>query len=542
MGGIGSAVARSACALAQAGNDVHVFTLTLPPDAHSQLPAGLTIHQTHDLAARVQGGMVSSELAASVHAGGDGIYRLSLASILCHQLKCHHAQAPFDVVEPPEVEALGLPLLLDPHFDAPVITHLHCCTALARKFNGDPTTADKQLLSALEFAAIHLSDALCAPTNAVVQATRTCCRIDGDVAIIPHAFASAAEFAPPGDEGPILFVGRLERLKGVEAIADALNLFLPKYPTATFRFIGPDTSTAPGHASMQQWILSRLRPEIRPRVEFAGELPAGEIARQWQRARFGVMPSLWENFSMALCEAMSAGRTVIVAHGTGSVELIADSALITPPNSPARLAAAMEHLWTDRNTLHRFSRSAYERIGAFAPDTIAQRRVEFYRRVISEFRRSTRNKLASLPPACAAAILPALVRMTSSLSGIPADLQTPGTRLLKVMDEVKDSTGSPAQILLYGAGKHTARVLSERHVWESRNHRVVGIIDDHPRFAQSPVYLDLPVQSLDRATARLLAGSQLPPVVLSTDTYEDQFWNQSAPLRDAGVPVYRLYS
>jgi len=107
---------------------------------------------------------------------------------------------------------------------------------------------------------------------------------------------------------------------------------------------------------------------------------------------------------------------------------------------------------------------------------------------------------------------------------------------------LESRAGHPAEVVLYGAGKHTARLLSERYQWESRRHRVVGIIDDHPRFAQTPVYLDLPVQSMGAAAARVLAGQALPPVVLSTDTYEDQFWAQSAPLREAGVPVFRLYS
>jgi hypothetical protein len=70
----------------------------------------------------------------------------------------------------------------------------------------------------------------------------------------------------------------------------------------------------------------------------------------------------------------------------------------------------------------------------------------------------------------------------------------------------------------------------------------MGIIDDHPRFKTEPVYLDLPVESLGAAHARLKAGQAILPVVLSTDTYQDQFWQQAAPLREAGVAVYRLYS
>ena len=49
-------------------------------------------------------------------------------------------------------------------------------------------------------------------------------------------------------------------------------------------------------------------------------------------------------------------------------------------------------------------------------------------------------------------------------------------------------------------------LLAERHAWESRGHRVVGLIDDHPRFAEGGSYLDLPVWSV-RAVERRVAAS-----------------------------------
>ena len=99
----------------------------------------------------------------------------------------------------------------------------------------------------------------------------------------------------------------------------------------------------------------------------------------------------------------------------------------------------------------------------------------------------------------------------------------------------------PASVLLYGAGKHTDRLLSERHRWERHGHRVVGLIDDHPRFLQMPRYLGLPVRPLADVQSDAVAGNPLPAVVLSTDTYEDQFWQQTTSLRDHGVRVFRLY-
>jgi hypothetical protein len=92
-------------------------------------------------------------------------------------------------------------------------------------------------------------------------------------------------------------------------------------------------------------------------------------------------------------------------------------------------------------------------------------------------------------------------------------------------------------VILYGAGKHTARLLSQRHCWERHGHRVLGLIDDHPRFVSTPIYLGLPVRSLADASS---AGN-LPAVVLSTDTYAEQFWEQTQLLRDNGVSVFKLY-
>src|ERR1700722_12013541 len=81
MSGIGAAVRQIALALAAAGHDVHVFTVALPEDADR--PTALTIHECDDLAALINRNQLPAASAASIQAGGDGVYRLSLAWRLC---------------------------------------------------------------------------------------------------------------------------------------------------------------------------------------------------------------------------------------------------------------------------------------------------------------------------------------------------------------------------------------------------------------------------------------------------------------------------
>ncbi len=139
----------------------------------SRTPSNITLHETPDLANRVQQNLLAPPLSAAISAGGEGLYRLALAQLLCAAfLQAHHDQ-PFDIVEAPEVEALGLPLLLSNACDIPVVTHLHCCTAIAHAGNQCAIGAEQRLVQALEFAAIHLADALCAPTQSIVNLTHS---------------------------------------------------------------------------------------------------------------------------------------------------------------------------------------------------------------------------------------------------------------------------------------------------------------------------------------------------------------------------------
>src|SRR5205807_10474344 len=74
------------------------------------------------------------------------------------------------------------------------------------------------------------------------------------------------------EDGLVLYVGRLERRKGVEALAEALPRIRSACPHARLRLVGQDHPSGPEGASMKEHLRRRLRDAGVPEaaVEFTG--------------------------------------------------------------------------------------------------------------------------------------------------------------------------------------------------------------------------------------------------------------------------------
>ena len=568
MGGVGTYTYECARALALAGHETHVFTLTLPADIRAQTPAGVVVHEVSDLAQRVDDGHLPGALAAAVPAGGEGVYRLALAWLLCEAVRAEHQLRPLDIVEAPDYEALGLPLLLNPvggpgvaggggiGGGLPVVTQIHLGTAIWRECNAVPTTPESRLFEALELAAITVADGLCSPTKQVVTDLRRHVPIPGDVAALPLPFQMEedAGFQEPPAGGSIVYIGRLERIKGAELLAQALVHFSERCPEVRVKLAGPDTATAPGGSmgSMAEWMRQQWPPQIAQQVEFLGEVTQAQIKQLLADAAFCVVPSLYDSYSFVCCAALAAGRAVVVSDGIGATEVVGDAGVTFERGNAAALAQALENLWRDRPRQVALGQRAYQRARtSLSYEVTLPARLTFYQEIIAKMQRGERRpwweKLTTFPAGYGAALIGSLVGLTGGLCGIVnQERPTPGGRLLKLLDElVQDGRvgGGGAKVYLYGAGRHTARLLAQKYLWEQRGHAVVGLIDDHPRFKESGRYGDLPVVSREVFEQRIRAGDlrDVGAVVLSTDTFQEQFWEQTTGLRELGVRVLRLY-
>jgi D-inositol-3-phosphate glycosyltransferase len=151
----------------------------------------------------------------------------------------------------------------------------------------------------------------------------------------------------------ILFVGRIEPLKGIDAILYALKILHVKKPDVPLRLliVGGDISQHIKQWSPQLKQLESLRRilKISEMVDFVGQQPQNKLRDYYNAAEIVVMPSHYESFGMAAAEAMACGVPVITTNVTGISDLIDDrhSTLITTVNNPLLLAEQMEKLLTD---------------------------------------------------------------------------------------------------------------------------------------------------------------------------------------------------
>lgn len=531
-GGVGSYCLKCSAAFARAGHDVHLFTLTLPDDVRASVPANIHLHEVQDIAERVAAGTLDPRTGAAMLSGGPGIYKLAVGKLLCDAALSLHAQSPIDLLEAAEYEALALPLMLDPHRPFPVITQVHLSFTVNRVANHTPADDADCMIEALESAAILGADSVCAATQSVADNTRTIHRLTRDITILPHTIALHGDPTPAPTDGPVLFVGRLIPRKGVEILAPAANIFLTQHPQAALHILGAD-SPRPDGSSTQAWMHQHLAPHVRPRMIFKGEVSAKEIQQELRACRFALVPSLVENFANTAADAMAAGRAVIYAAHTGVAEVVADTGISVDPPNPENLAAAMSHLYTNPALARQLGAAAHHRATTqFAETEMTARRITFYQNTIDSFRAAENQHIPHSPH---------LTTALNTLAGHPAPnaQNSPGHRLANLLDQLQHTLGHSPKTYLFGAGRHTLRLLGERFTWESRGHAIAGIIDDHPRFTHGGTYLNLPVTNRKTFTD---THASADAIILSTDTFEAQWLDLLAPLSARGIFVTGLYN
>jgi glycogen synthase len=124
---------------------------------------------------------------------------------------------------------------------------------------------------------------------------------------------------PPGDELRFLYVGRLERRKGVQDLVRAFTGLRAENWSLTL--VGGDTETAPLAASMRGVV--ELTAAGHPQIEVLDALPRGALRELIDAHDVVMAPSRWECWPSAVIEALERNRPVVATPTGGMPEMLA---------------------------------------------------------------------------------------------------------------------------------------------------------------------------------------------------------------------------
>lgn len=203
----------------------------------------------------------------------------------------------------------------------------------------------------------------------------------GEYEIIPNGVDVNffSPFTPPlnqfcDDKKNILFVGRLEKRKGVEYLIMAFREVKRKFPNCRLLILGPGVRLRRRYEKMAKGI---------PDVLFLGYVPYNELPRYYASADICCFPSTGEeSFGMVLLEAMAMGKPIVATNIPGYAHLIDKEGILVPPKDERSLAQALLYLLENPHLGREMGEKGRVKAEGFSWEGIARRILEFYHRFL----------------------------------------------------------------------------------------------------------------------------------------------------------------
>jgi len=152
----------------------------------------------------------------------------------------------------------------------------------------------------------------------------------------------------------IVFVGRMNRAKGIDELFESVAALSEKNPHLRLAYVGDGPELAPMQEKTRSTGLTN-------RVLFAGPCSSLQVAQWLAASNLLALPSYAEGCPNAVIEALSCGRPV-VATSVGSMPELVDSrcGMLVPPRQVKSLTnaldAALSCEWDENAIAHHFRR------------------------------------------------------------------------------------------------------------------------------------------------------------------------------------------
>jgi D-inositol-3-phosphate glycosyltransferase len=225
---------------------------------------------------------------------------------------------------------------------------------------------------------------------------------DRKLTIIPPGVDASHFYPIPSDEAKmvvglkpdvrmILFVGRIEPLKGVDTLIRAMSCLKLNDPDVPVHLaiIGGEPDASPRQMSAEMARLQKLCDELSldQTVVFMGKRDQDKLPYYYSAAEVLVMPSHYESFGMVALEAMACGTPVIASEvgGLGFLVQNGETGYTIPNGDPDVLCEKLSMLLNDASLRQAMGQRAAQYAQSYTWDKIAAQIVNVYQALHTDF-------------------------------------------------------------------------------------------------------------------------------------------------------------
>ena len=297
------------------------------------------------------------------------------------------------------MSGLAAELLSDAWGGTPVVNMFHTLGEMKNRVaRSESEKADENRLNG-ERQVLRRADRIIVATLAEMTQLRFLYRADSrKMTVIPPGVDTSHFYPIPADETKqyiglkpedrmVLFVGRIEPLKGVDTLIQAMACLDLQgiHRPVHLAIIGGDVDVSPEDMSEEMSRLQKMCDDLcmGGMVLFLGKRGQDTLPYYYSAAEVVVMPSLYESFGMVALEAMACGTPVIASEVGGLGYLVQNgiTGYTIPDSEPETLCDKLSWLLGNPDLRNEMGRSAAEYAANYAWNKIASQVIDVYKEV-----------------------------------------------------------------------------------------------------------------------------------------------------------------
>jgi len=308
----------------------------------------------------------------------------------------NHVGVRYDLIHSHYWLSGRLATLFKEHWRAPVVAMFHTLAALKNKVAQDSAELEQQIRVDIERRTMATADRIVAATeidrahmlDAYAANPRKIVVVPGGVNLEmfgPGDRHAARRALGLGPEPTLLFVGRIQRLKGIDILIRAAAELREDAGPLRVLVVGGTGDDTGRQVSEEARELARLRQQVADLdlgsvVRFVGGVEQGRLAEYYRAADVTVMPSTYESFGLVAVESMACGTPVVASRVGGLATIVRDgeNGALVPWRDPRLFADRIRPILMDQHHATTLRRGALTTAAGYSWDAVAERTASVY--------------------------------------------------------------------------------------------------------------------------------------------------------------------